>query len=377
MEPRSPVTPPLPIDFALIGRTATESGRLRDRHVFPVVVDANVLIEDVLHRLARPVPTMRSTDREVVSHPAPSALSHLMAIHAIRVFGKPDLLDEVSEHMPRVASRKGHDPDAALALIQAEYVPYIRLVDPTGIVIPASEPDFAEVALVDTDDEPSARLSRLLDPSILLTLDRKALIRFGFGQWVDDPDMDAVVQLTGDEWLKATLTLRDHAFVAQMEVGGRGVMITSRIVADGTRKAVTLARANPVPAAVLLGGLLLLFWMTRDSPFWKELRTGVTRATTATLTEIVARTEGRPQSAARAGVTLGAYLAKHTGPGLPVSDVARALAIAEPHGLTARDLYDITRHQFAVLPILRGHRAFMIDDDRRWHLGRRAPLPGR
>ena len=138
------MTKPLPIDVALIGPTATASARLRERHVLPVVVDANVLIEDALHRLARPGFIASSADRPVVPHVAASALSHLMAIHAIRVYGKPDLLEEVAAHIPRVAARKGHDPSLALALFDAEYVPYLRLVDPAGIVIPDSEAAFAQ-----------------------------------------------------------------------------------------------------------------------------------------------------------------------------------------------------------------------------------------
>ena len=376
MEPPRLITPPLPIDFALIGPTVVDSARLRERHVFPVVIDANVLIEDALHRLGHPIPTVRASDRQVVPHPKPSALSNLMAIHAIRVYGKPDLLDEVAEHMPRVANRKGHDPEAALALIYAEYVPFIRLVDPAGIVLAGSEDDLAAVDAIDPDDEPTARLSRLLDPSILLTLDRKALLRFGFGAWVEDPDMDALVLFTGGDWLKATFTLRNNAFSAQMEVGGRAVTITGTVAADATRKAISLARDNPVPTALLLGGVFLLWWMTRDSPFWGELKSGIARATTTTLTEIAARTEGRPESAARASVTLGAYLAKHASSRLPEAEVARTLAIAEPRGLSAGDLYHITGHHFAVLPILRKHEAFALDEEGRWHLGQPATSPG-
>ena len=54
--------------------------------------------------------------------------------------------------------------------------------------------------------------------------------------------------------------------------------------------------------------------------------------------------------------------------------VARALAIAGPGGLSARDLYNITGHQFAVVPILEKHRAFVSDADGRWHLGHRAQM---
>ena len=372
MDTRGLVTTPITIDYALIGRTAVESAGLRERHVLPVIVDANVLIEDVLHRIAHPVPTLRSADNAVVLHPKPSALSHLLAIHAIRAYGKPDLLEEVAEHLPYVAARKGHDTAAAFALIAAEYAPHMRLVDPGGIVLPASEDELAAVARVDPDDEPMARLSRLLDPSILLTMDRASLLAFGFGEWVDDPDMDALITLGGGQWLKATLTLRNASFMAHLEVGGRAVTIPGQVVADATRKAVSFARENPVPTALALGALLVVLYPTRDSPFWSETRASASRAVTATLDEIVARTEGRPQAALRATSTLGVYLAKHKGQGMLVTDLARALAIAGPEGLTAADLYHITGHRGPVLPILERHRAFAPNAAGRWHLGRGA-----
>ena len=114
----------------------------------------------------------------------------------------------------------------------------MRLVDPAGIVLPDTEERLAQVRAVDPDDEPTARLSRLLDPAILLTKDRKSLLCFGFGLWVEDPRTDAFVGVTGDEWLRASVTVHDHAFVAQMEVGGRAVIITSNVLVNGTRRAV-------------------------------------------------------------------------------------------------------------------------------------------
>jgi hypothetical protein len=121
--------------------------------------------------------------------------------------------------------------------------------------------------------------------------------------------------------------------------------------------------------------MILRAVQTRNSPFWGELRSGITRATTITLDEIAARTEGRPEAALQARTTLGTYLAGHTRPGLLVTDVARALAIAEPDGLTASDLYHITGHRGRVVPILERYPAFVPDNDGRWHLGRPARLP--
>ena len=375
MEPRPLVGPLVTIDLALVGGTVVESARLRERHVLPFVVDAMVLIEDALYRTTEYLPTARP-GKGVVPWPKPSALAHLMALHAIRAYGKPDLLEEVAERLPEVAAESGRDAGPALALIAAEYVPQMRLVDSSGIVLPDTEALLASVAAIDPDDEPTARLSRLLDPSILLTRDKKALLRFGFGQWVEDPEMDAFVRITKDEWLKATLTVRNHAFSAQMEVGGRALVITGNAVATGTRKAVRLALDNPVPAALLLAGLVVLIYMYRDSPVWAQLRDGLSKTATTALTEFGERTAGRPESAAAAGVKVEAYIEKHTGPDLPVALVARALAIAPRSGLTVAELRAITGYKFAVRPVLDAYPAFVPDEDGRWHLGIPAAMPG-
>lgn len=38
-----------------------------------------------------------------------------------------------------------------------------------------------------------------------------------------DRSLDAVMEFTSDDWLEASLAVRDRAFVAQMAVGDRGV----------------------------------------------------------------------------------------------------------------------------------------------------------
>jgi hypothetical protein len=377
VEPRTTeiVTPPLPIDLALLGTTVMESAQLRERHVLPFVVDAMVLIEDALHRTAELRPTMRARDNKVTPWPKPSALSHLMALHAIRVYGKPDLLEEVAGRLPGVAAKNGRDPGPAYALIRDEYAPQMRLVDPSTITLPDVEELLAQVVAIDPDDEPTARLSRLLDPSILLTRDRKALLRFGFGQWLDDPEMDAVVSISKDDWLKATLRVRNRAFEAQMEVGGQLMVVSGRAAVAGGRKAIQVALDNPIPAALLLAAAVVVLWMARDSAFWPELGKSIARTTATAAEEIDKRTRGRPEAAAAAGLKLDAYLAKHTSPELPVALLARTLSIAPPAGLTVQELRQITGHRFAVRPIVEAHSAFVVDENGRWHLGHPARVP--
>lgn len=374
MGTRRPVSKPVPIDLALVGPTVVGSARLREGRVVPSVIDAMVLMEDALWRVSNLAPTVGAPKEGIVLHPAPSSISHLIAIHAITVFAKPDLLEEVVKHIARVAGDERR-AEAALALIDAEYVPFMRLVDPSGIVVPDAEKRLADVLASDPDDEPSARLSRILDPAVLFTKDRKHLLKNRFGVWVDEEQPNSLA-VTGDDWFRAGLAIRDHSFIAQMEVGGRVVIVTSKVLVGGTRKAVSVARENPVPTALLFGGLVLIWWMTRDSPFWSDLKQGVVKATTATLDEIAARTEGQPLAATRAGVTLNRWLSDHAGAGLLVTDLARALAIAGPRGLSALDLYHITGHRGAVVPILEAYPAFVSDREGRWHLGHPARLPG-
>lgn len=377
MEPQRPrlILPPLPIDLALNGATVADSARLRERYVMPFVVDAMVLIEDALHRTAGLAPSVGRSASEIGLWSKPSALSQVMALHAGRVYGKPDLLAEVVRHMPNAAAKSKRDPGPALELIRTEYAPRMRLVDPSGISLPDEENRLASVAAIDPDDEPTARLSRLLDPSIVLTRDRKALLRFGFGQWVEDPEMDAFAKVTKDDWLKATLRIRNRAFGAQVEVGGRVIMVSGRLAVSGVRKAIGIALANEIPVALLLGGLIVLLWTSRGAPFWHDLGKNITAMTASTLSDVGRRTRGRPEAAASAGLMLDAYVALHTSPDLPVAQVARALAIGPPKGLTIQDLRQITGHRFAVRPIVDAHPAFVEDDHRRWHLGQSARMP--
>jgi hypothetical protein len=369
------VTRPMPIDLAVMGSSAVESARLRERHVLPFVVDAMVLIEDALHRVAEYRPTVRGPDNKVMPWPKPSALSHLMALHAVRVYGKADLLQEVVERLPAVAARKGRDPEPALRLIRDEYAPQIRLVDPLSTAALLNDDRFDQVAAVDPDDLPTAQLCRLLDPSILLTRDKKSLLRFGFGEWLDDDEMDVFVSLSNDDWLKASLRVRARAFDSQMQAGGQAMVGGGRLAAAAGGKVLRVARDNPIPMVIVLVAAAVAIWITRDSPFWPELRSNVSKTTSAAASEFDKRTSGRPAAALAARSRIDSYLAIHASPGVPVATVARILSIAPPDGLSVAELRHITAQRFAIRPIVEGHPAFVVDENGRWHLGERARMP--
>jgi len=86
-----------------------------------------------------------------------------MALHAVRVYGKSDLLEEVVVRLPAVAARKRRDPAPALVLIRDEYAPQIRLVDPRSTAALLNDDRFDQVAAMILDDLPTAQLCRLLD----------------------------------------------------------------------------------------------------------------------------------------------------------------------------------------------------------------------
>ena len=366
---------PLPIDLAVMGSSVVESARLRELHVLPFVVDAMVLIEDALHRVADYRPTVRGPDNKVTPWPKPSALSHLMGLHAVRVYGKSDLLEEVAERLPEVAARKRRDPAPALGLIRDEYAPQIRLVDPRSTAALLNDDRFDQVAAVDPDDLPTAQLCRLLDPSILLTRDKKSLLRFGFGEWLDDDEMDAFVSLSNDDWLKASLRVRARAFDSQMQAGGQVMVGGGRLAAAAGGKVLRVTRDNPIPTVIVLVAAAVAIWITRDSPFWTELRSNLSKATSAAATEFDQRTNGRPAAAIAARSRIDAYLASHASPGVPVATVARILSIAPPDGLSVGELRQITSQRLAIRPIVEGHPAFVVDENDRWHLGRPARMP--
>ncbi len=100
-----------------------------------------------------------------------------------------------------------------------------------------------------------------------------------------------------------------------------------------------------------------------------DLRRGLAEGAGGIATEVAQRRHGEPALAKRALATLERYLAGHASPDVPAAAIARALALAEPTGLPAAEVYDITGRRGPVMPILRAHAAFVRDRDGHWHPG--------
>jgi hypothetical protein len=348
-------------DLAVFASSSAESARLRDQHLWPVVLDANTMIQDVLYN-APP-------DKK------PSALMNALTVGTARLYGKPDLLDEVSDHLSEVAGKNKHDLARVRDLL-AFYVSRMRLVDPSGVVIPDTERRFARVHARrkpnGRTDEPTARLSRLLDPSILLTED-KDLLDNDFGVWYEPGERLA-------SWTAAAFTLKDRSFASQMDAGAKMAGLAVGLPTMAGVGFVGLARAHP-RAALGAGALAAaLGFATRKSPRWEAARKALAEGFTAVMDDMASRIPANPaqrqRDAAEAIAQLEAYRTEHASPGSRVAIVARTLAIAPAAGLTPKEIYDSTGHAFAVRPVLEAHpRLFTADAAGRWLLGGPAAPP--
>ncbi len=131
----------------------------------PVVVDANVLIEDALRK---------TSGRRC-------ALQVAAEIGTARLLAPPQILSEVTRNLVEACGSK-HNPDSVLSTIRASYLPYLRLVDVAGVEI--DDPRLASLRSRHPTDLAYVVLALLLAPSVLLTNDRDILDQ-GLGRYHD------------------------------------------------------------------------------------------------------------------------------------------------------------------------------------------------
>jgi hypothetical protein len=353
--------PIITTDLAVLGSSAASAARLREEHLWPVVLDSMTLIREAIHN--------------AIPDGKPSALMDALVVGTVRLYGKPDLLEEVAEHLAEVAARK--DYDLALAReVLAVFVSRLRLVDPSGVTILPDEERFARVAARrkpdGRSDEPTARISRLLDPSIVLTTDDD-LLDNGFGVWYEPGERLAT-------WTAAAYTLKDRSFASQMDSGAKMTGLAVGLPVKTGVGVVQLARAHPRAALGASALAVALGFATRRSPRWEAARKALAEGFSAVMDDMVSRIPADPaqqqRASAEAIAQLEAYRTAHASPGSPVAIVARTLAIAPWAGLTPREIYDSTGHRFAVRPVLDAHpRLFTADAADHWFTGVQATEP--
>lgn len=132
-----------------------------------LVVDANVLISDVLRFTRTGVPT---------------ALSQLIRVNGTLadVYVPPSVIDDVNDHLGEVAARK-MDADSANAVFHKHYSPFL-FIETSASSGTAIERDLASR---DSDDVPLLRLALSLD-AVLLSKDRDLLDSgAAVSEWLD------------------------------------------------------------------------------------------------------------------------------------------------------------------------------------------------
>jgi hypothetical protein len=166
------MTDPASLDQTLLPvhvPTAGEHLGLRPPGYRPaVVVDANALISDAIHRCRLDF----------------SLMTFLAEQNIIALATATHIDEKVYARLP-VACRNAHaDLDAALEVYETHHRPRLRLVSMGDLML--DDERVATVALADPEDVPVAQLGVLLAPSLVLTQD-KHLVGAGIGvaEWAD------------------------------------------------------------------------------------------------------------------------------------------------------------------------------------------------
>ena len=191
--------------------------------VFPVVVDANVLRDELL-RMAR------TGQRTILANAVNSGV--------LRLFCAAHVVDEVDEHFSEWAEEKGLDPAEVQRVWESTYLPLLRCVDvPDGLTAPAETERLAVLGDAlsqygDPDDVPTATLALLLGAP-LLSKDKNAL-RAVYGDAFDYDRhvnwLDAL-RAGGDLGPLGSLIQVSSMFIAGLGVGSyRGIKALARQV---------------------------------------------------------------------------------------------------------------------------------------------------
>jgi predicted nucleic acid-binding protein len=310
----------------------------------PVVVDANVLIEDVLRYARTGASTLTFLgEQEVAVLLAPT---HIGA--------------KVRQHLPRVAAQTDCPLDKALEAWEGVHARLLRLVD-----LPPSITDERAmvVASKDPEDGPLAQLAALVAPAVVLTRD-KHLTRAGIGQ---------------ADWLSTVLVLSELARIEESLWNGSRAFYLSLFLPARAIFAICqqVARSEVATGLVLglaVGAALFLRQELKDKAIngWRRVEPGL-----ANLAELAAE---KFEEHARASSSLDSRLVLPVGP--PTPDIVLARLLAERgRMMTSEALHgELCRAGFTVSvaqtrQMLASRPQFVGVPGRGYQLGR--ALPGR
>ncbi|MET9395981.1 hypothetical protein [Kitasatospora sp. NPDC002965] len=278
----------------------------------------------------------------------------------------PHVLEELDEHLPRMAQTFGVPTDAAGHALRKSILPLVRVVDleirdhlaPGTRHILRRIPGLPKAQQGDPDDAPTMALAEFLGPSVLFTRDR-VFERFGL----------AVM----DSLAVAQTLLR----TAGLEANGANAVLLAGCVLEatvaGVGALVDVASRRPGLTAAAVAGALWYLWHTgRLAAGWRPVLSGLWEVAESVLQLVAdARQEHADLSGTLTVVEATAF------PSVEQS-AARCLArYGRP--LTAMELRDALAGQVAV-PVsaarlrreMGAHRAFVRLSRDRWTVGRPA-----
>jgi hypothetical protein len=338
MSSRNPSAAVTIIDSWAQSMPAPQAALLRDSFSLPVVIDTTAVFDDLLYR----------------TRPEPGFSSLLVAtqIGCARLIAKDDLPAELDRNLARIAADENRDPAVMRQMINGDYLPWIRLVNVTGIAI--ESPRLRAVAGRHINDEPTARLSLLVDPSLVLTLDND-LLDNGFGVW-KEPGLDRA------KWSHSAATVRDGSLPI-VAVGSAQLAAIVGVLLAGA--VLELVREHPTIATTVAlaatGALIVATQSDRAATLANRAANGVRDARDA-----IARIAGPwPQAASQ----LAAYRSEHPGLDSPVARLARVLALGPSSGLLVSEIRGILPDIQDVPGLLGAYPAFVQVDRWHWTLG--------
>ena len=346
----APIDGPLTVaDLIAIGTRSIGIARSMPDAVMPVVVDANVLIEDLLR----------------VADGKHSSLLVSAFLGSARLYATEAILGEVDEHLPDVAAKKARDVPHLREVFQQQYLPYLRLVDVSGLS--NGDDRVKALELQDPDDVDAAKLAILLSPSFLLTADKDHL-RHGLGV-IFDPGEGR----TG--WTFGAVALQDRGLIIGVLTGGTASVLGAGyagMLAVGGLKAVASNERLVMAGLVLLVGMALVLALsprarTRAAEFGNSAG-----AITSDAAAAVAHGVGTAiRWSEEARVVFEQNAVRGPASDTDLERVARILAISRP-GVSVAELCGVLPDILNLEALLASSRMFVQVGQGKWAIGRSA-----
>jgi predicted nucleic acid-binding protein len=334
-------------DLIAIGTQSIGISRFVPSSVTPVIVDANVLIEDLL----------RTYDNKR------SSLLLSATIGSGRLYVTESTLLEVDEHLPRVAQEVGKDEGRLREALNRTYLPRIRAVDVGDLS--GEDERVAALESEDPDDVGAAKLALALSPSVLLTLD-KDLLRNGLGVFYDPSE-----NRTG--WTFAAVALRDRGLLIGVMVGGEGTFVAGAVATEwALENAQKLLRNEKLMTAglfILAGIAAILIFSPKARDRAQEALEARGQIAGDAATSVALGIGSALSTSEEARVALDANALQRFAPDTDLERVARQLATAHP-GVTVRQLSELLPGVVDPETVLRSSGIFVEIAPGKWALGR-------